>query len=364
MGHVRCAEGLGRVQGIDERLVVPDPQRSVFDGAVVCWRGEKMGLWREELIAKASPLGFPIHRPYDELSQSEKDILWHGKGSCRQGTDGFFRMVESQQHKVQYRVMLARYRGRTSCPKCHGTRLRKDALWVKVGGKNIAELSDMPISDLADWFNNLQLSEIDAAIAKRLLVEIRNRIGFLRDVGLGYLTLSRLSNTLSGGESQRINLATSLGSSLVGSLYILDEPSIGLHSRDTDRLVSVLRKLQQLGNTVVVVEHDEDIMHAADWIIDVGPDAGRHGGEIVYQGPVSQLETDDKSYTARYLTGRFDIPVPASRRKWRDCIEVQGAREHNLKNIDVKFPLNALTVVTGSADPANPLWCAIFFTVR
>ena len=345
-GACPVCEGLGRVQGIDERLVVPDPQRSVFDGAVVCWRGEKMGLWREELIAKASSLGFPIHRPYDELSQSEKDILWHGKGSW-QGIDGFFRMVESQQHKVQYRVMLARYRGRTSCPKCHGTRLRKDALWVKVGGKNIAELSDMPISDLADWFNNLQLSEIDAAIAKRLLVEIRNRIGFLRDVGLGYLTLSRLSNTLSGGESQRINLATSLGSSLVGSLYILDEPSIGLHSRDTDRLVSVLRKLQQLGNTVVVVEHDEDIMHAADWIIDVGPDAGRHGGEIVYQGPVSQLETYDKSYTARYLTGRLDIPVPASRRKWRDCIEVQGAREHNLKNIDVKFPLNALTVVTG-----------------
>lgn len=345
-GACPVCEGLGRVQGIDERLVVPDPQRSVFDGAVVCWRGEKMGLWREELIAKASSLGFPIHRPYDELSQKEKDILWHGKGSWL-GIDGFFRMVESQQHKVQYRVMLARYRGRTTCPKCHGTRLRKDALWVKVGGKNIAELSDMPISDLAEWFSSLQLSETDAAIAGRLLVEIRNRIGFLRDVGLGYLTLSRLSNTLSGGESQRINLATSLGSSLVGSLYILDEPSIGLHSCDTDRLVSVLRKLRQLGNTVVVVEHDEDIMHAADWIIDVGPDAGRHGGEIVYQGPMNKLESDDKSYTARYLTGKMSIPVPASRRKWRDFIEVQGAREHNLKNIDVKFPLNALTVVTG-----------------
>ena len=345
-GACPVCEGLGRVQGIDERLVVPDPQRSVFDGAVVCWRGEKMGLWREELIARASSLGFPIHRPYAELTQDEKDILWHGKGSW-EGIDGFFRMVESQQHKVQYRVMLARYRGRTVCPRCHGSRLRPDAMWVKVGGKNIAERADMPISQLAVWFDNLQLSDTDAAIAKRLLVEIRNRIGFLRDVGLGYLTLSRLSNTLSGGESQRINLATSLGSSLVGSLYILDEPSIGLHSRDTDRLISVLRKLQQLGNTVVVVEHDEDIMRAADWIIDVGPEAGRHGGEIVYKGPIDNLEHDHKSYTARYLTGELSIPVPSSRRKWRDYIEVQGAREHNLKNIDVKIPLNVLTVVTG-----------------
>ena len=345
-GACPVCDGLGRVQGIDERLVVPDPQRSVFDGAVVCWRGEKMGLWREELIARSSSLGFPIHRPYAELTQDEKDILWHGKGSW-EGIDGFFRMVESQQHKVQYRVMLARYRGRTVCPRCHGSRLRPDAMWVKVGGKNIAELADMPISQLAVWFDNLQLSDTDAAIAKRLLVEIRNRIGFLRDVGLGYLTLSRLSNTLSGGESQRINLATSLGSSLVGSLYILDEPSIGLHSRDTDRLISVLRKLQQLGNTVVVVEHDEDIMRAADWIIDVGPEAGRHGGEIVYKGPIDNLEHDHKSYTARYLTGELSIPVPSSRRKWRDYIEVQGAREHNLKNIDVKIPLNVLTVVTG-----------------
>lgn len=341
----RC-EGLGRVHGIDERLVVPDPQRSVFDGAVMCWRGEKMGLWREELIAKASSLDFPIHRPYAELTQAEKDILWHGKGSW-QGIDGFFRMVESQQHKVQYRVMLARYRGRTVCPVCHGTRLRHDALWVKVGGKNIAELADMPISELAPWFDSLELNPTDAAIAGRLLVEIRNRVGFLKDVGLGYLTLSRLSNSLSGGESQRINLATSLGSSLVGSLYILDEPSIGLHSRDTDRLVSVLRRLQQLGNTVVVVEHDEDIMRSADWIIDVGPDAGSHGGEIVFQGSIADLEGDQHSYTAGYLTHKLQIPVPTSRRKWRDYIEVQGAREHNLKNIDVKFPLNVLTVVTG-----------------
>lgn len=339
-------EGLGRVQGIDERLVVPDPQRSVFDGAVVCWRGEKMGLWREDLINRASSLNFPIHRPYAELTSEEKDILWHGKGAWP-GIDGFFAMVESQQHKVQYRVMLARYRGRTICPKCHGSRVRPDALWVKVGGKNISELADMPIDKLSSWFDSLQLDSTDTTIARRLLIEIKNRIGFLCDVGLGYLTLSRLSNTLSGGESQRINLATSLGSSLVGSLYILDEPSIGLHSRDTDRLISVLRKLQQLGNTVVVVEHDEDIMRAADWIIDVGPEAGRHGGEIVYQGSMSRLEADAGSYTARYLTGQLQIPVPEIRRKWRDYIEIKGAREHNLKNIDVRFPLNALTVVTG-----------------
>lgn len=339
-------EGLGRVQGIDERLVVPDPQRSVYDGAVVCWRGEKMGLWLQTFINMASNLDFPIHKPYNELTSEQKEVLWHGKGSW-EGIDGFFKMVESQQHKVQYRVMLARYRGRTICPKCHGSRLRPDAQYVKVGGYTISQLSDMPIDSLNQWFQALQLNPTDEAIARRLLVEIRNRLGFLSDVGLGYLTLSRMSNTLSGGESQRINLATSLGSSLIGSLYILDEPSIGLHSRDTDRLISVLRKLQQIGNTVIVVEHDEDIMRAADWIIDVGPDAGRHGGEIVYQGPIHKLEGELKSYTARYLTGAMDIPVPASRRRWRDYIEIKGAREHNLKNVNVKFPLGVLTVVTG-----------------
>ncbi len=345
-GACPACEGLGKVQGIDERLVIPDRQRSVYDGAVVCWRGEKMGLWRDALIGTASQIGFPIHRPYADLSQQEKEILWHGKGNW-EGIDGFFRMVESQQHKVQYRVMLARYRGRTVCPKCHGTRLRADAQYVSVGGKSISQLADMPISDLSIWFKSLSLNDTDSTIAKRLLTEINNRLGFLVDVGLGYLTLSRLSNTLSGGESQRINLATSLGSSLVGSLYILDEPSIGLHSRDTDRLISVLRKLQQLGNTVIVVEHDEDIMHAADWIIDVGPEAGRHGGKIVYQGPIESITSDTGSYTARYLTGNMSIPVPGTRRKWRDYIEVTGAAEHNLKNINVKFPLGVLTVVTG-----------------
>ncbi len=345
-GACPACEGLGKVQGIDERLVIPDRQRSVYDGAVVCWRGEKMGLWRDALIGIASQIGFPIHRPYADLSQQEKEILWHGKGNW-EGIDGFFRMVESQQHKVQYRVMLARYRGRTVCPKCHGTRLRTDAQYVSVGGKSISQLADMPISDLSIWFKSLSLNDTDSTIAKRLLAEINNRLGFLVDVGLGYLTLSRLSNTLSGGESQRINLATSLGSSLVGSLYILDEPSIGLHSRDTDRLISVLRKLQQLGNTVIVVEHDEDIMHAADWIIDVGPEAGRHGGKIVYQGPIESITSDTGSYTACYLTGNMSIPVPGTRRKWRDYIEVTGAAEHNLKNINVKFPLGVLTVVTG-----------------
>ncbi len=345
-GACPACEGLGKVQGIDERLVIPDRQRSVYDGAVVCWRGEKMGLWRDALIGIASQIGFPIHRPYADLSQQEKEILWHGKGNW-EGIDGFFRMVESQQHKVQYRVMLARYRGRTVCPKCHGTRLRADAQYVSVGGKSISQLADMPISDLSIWFKSLSLNDTDSTIAKRLLAEINNRLGFLVDVGLGYLTLSRLSNTLSGGESQRINLATSLGSSLVGSLYILDEPSIGLHSRDTDRLISVLRKLQQLGNTVIVVEHDEDIMHAADWIIDVGPEAGRHGGKIVYQGPIESITSDTGSYTACYLTGNMSIPVPGTRRKWRDYIEVTGAAEHNLKSINVKFPLGVLTVVTG-----------------
>ncbi len=345
-GACPACEGLGKVQGIDERLVIPDRQRSVYDGAVVCWRGEKMGLWRDALIGIASQIGFPIHRPYADLSQQEKEILWHGKGNW-EGIDGFFRMVESQQHKVQYRVMLARYRGRTVCPKCHGTRLRTDAQYVSVGGKSISQLADMPISDLSIWFKSLSLNDTDSTIAKRLLAEINNRLEFLVDVGLGYLTLSRLSNTLSGGESQRINLATSLGSSLVGSLYILDEPSIGLHSRDTDRLISVLRKLQQLGNTVIVVEHDEDIMHAADWIIDVGPEAGRHGGKIVYQGPIESITSDTGSYTACYLTGNMSIPVPGTRRKWRDYIEVTGAAEHNLKSINVKFPLGVLTVVTG-----------------
>lgn len=341
----RC-EGFGRVIGIDPNLVVPDPSLSVYDDAVMCWRGDKMSEWKRELIHLAPHIGFPIHRPYCDLTQAELDVLWHGNGRFK-GIDGFFKMVEENQYKIQYRVMLARYRGKTRCPECNGSRLRKESEYVKVGGATISELVKMPVTDLKEWFAALKLDDNDKLVSSRLLVEINNRIGFLCDVGLGYLTLDRLSSTLSGGESQRINLATSLGSSLVGSLYILDEPSIGLHSRDTMKLIGVLRKLQQLGNTVVVVEHDEDIMRAADYLIDVGPEAGRHGGEIIYQGDVDKLMTATDSYTVRYLNGELSIPVPARRRKWRDYIEVMGAREHNLKNIDVKFPLGVMTVVTG-----------------
>ena len=341
----RC-EGFGRTIGIDEALVVPNPTLSIYDDAIMCWRGEKMSEWKRHLIHLAPQLKFPIHRPYCDLSDEEKDILWHGSGEFR-GIDGFFKMVEENQYKIQYRVMLARYRGKTICPECHGNRLRQETSYVKVGGLSISDIVKMPITDLAQWFDNLKLNNHDTQIAKRLLTEIRNRLEFLIDVGLGYLTLDRLSSTLSGGESQRINLATSLGSSLVGSLYILDEPSIGLHSRDTKQLIGVLRKLQRIGNTVVVVEHDEEIMRAADYIIDVGPDAGRLGGEIIYQGDIDNLQKASNSYTLQYLNGEKFIPLPRHRRRWNSYIEVLGARQHNLKNIDVKFPLGVLTVVTG-----------------
>ncbi len=341
----RC-EGFGRCIGIDERLVIPNPALSVYDNAVACWRGEKMGEWKRAFIHMAAPTGFPIHRPYCDLTQAEKDMLWHG-GKGFEGIDGFFKMVEQNQYKVQYRVMLARYRGKTLCPECHGNRLRPEAGYVKIAGKTISDLVKMPVSDLRQWFETLTLSDHDASVAKRLLAEINSRLSFLVDVGLEYLTLDRLSSTLSGGESQRINLATSLGSSLMGSLYILDEPSIGLHSRDTQKLIGVLRHLQQIGNTVIVVEHDEEIMEAADWIIDVGPKAGRLGGEIVYEGPLSGIGEATDSFTAKYLSHTMEIPVPTSRRKWSSYVEVKGAREHNLKNIDVKFPLGVLTVVTG-----------------
>ena len=341
----RC-EGFGRTIGIDESLVIPNPGLSVHDDAVMCWRGEKMSEWKRDFIRAASPKGFPVHKPYAKLSDEHRRWLWHGVAG-HPGIDGFFSWVETQQHKIQYRVMLARYRGKTVCPICHGHRLRKEAEYVKVGGKSIGELVQMPVSQLSQWFRDLKLSPVDEQIASRLLIELRNRLSFLDNVGLGYLTLDRLSNTLSGGESQRINLATSLGSSLVGSLYILDEPSIGLHSRDTQRLINVLKSLQQLGNTVVVVEHDEDIMRAADYIVDVGPDAGRLGGQIVYQGRLSGLPKAPLSYTASYLGGDLSIPVPKKRRKWRSSITVKGPREHNLKGMDVTFPLQAMTVVTG-----------------
>lgn len=344
----RC-EGFGRTVGIDERLVVPNPSLSVFDDAVMPWRGEKMSEWKRDLIHAAPKMGFPIHRPYNELTDEQRDLLWHGN-ELFNGIDGFFKMVESNMHKIQYRVMLARYRGKTICPECHGNRLRKEASYVKVGGATISDLVVMPVSALRQWFDQLQLNEQDATIARRLLAEITSRLQFLDEVGLGYLTLDRLSSTLSGGESQRINLATSLGSSLVGSMYILDEPSIGLHSRDTDRLIGVLRRLQGIGNTVIVVEHDEEIMRAADNIIDVGPLAGSHGGNIIYQGTVEKLLTgneDTQSLTYAYLTGRKSIPVPKRRRRSNSYIEVKGASENNLKNIDVRFPLGIMTVVTG-----------------
>lgn len=341
----RC-EGFGNVIGIDERLVVPNRALSVYDGAVVCWRGEKMGEWRDDFVRKAAAYDFPVFKPYYELTDQQRQLLWEGKDDLF-GINDFFKMVEDNQYKIQYRVMLARYRGKTLCPECHGTRLKKDAGYVKVAGKSISELVNLPISDLKEFFRTMELDEADKIVSKRIMIEINNRLQFLMDVGLGYLTLNRLSNTLSGGESQRINLATSLGSSLVGSLYILDEPSIGLHSRDTDKLIKVLRQLQQLGNTVVVVEHDEEIIRAADYIIDVGPDAGRLGGEIVYRGDMKDLRKGSNSYTVRYLLGEEKIEAPLYHRPWNNYIEVKGARENNLKGIDVKFPLNVMTVVTG-----------------
>ena len=362
LGACPTCEGFGSIIGIDEKLVIPNSSLSVYDGCVQCWHGDKMGNWRSEFIRRAATDNFPIFEPYYKLDRKYKDMLWHGLPSEKTldihdkvCIDAFFQMVKENQYKIQYRVMMSRYRGKTVCPDCHGTRLRKEATWVKVGGKSITELVEMPIINLKDWFDNLQLTEHEEQIAKRLLTEIKNRVGFLAEVGLGYLTLNRQSNTLSGGESQRINLTTSLGSSLVGSLYILDEPSIGLHSRDTDRLIHVLRDLQQLGNTVMVVEHDEEIMRASDYLIDVGPDAGTHGGEIVFQGSTEELNDSPenilkkypRSYTIKYLTGRDVIETPKSRRKWNKAIELKGARMNNLRGIDVKFPLNVFNCVTG-----------------
>lgn len=346
VGACPTCEGFGNVMGIDEHLVVPNRSLSVYDGAIMCWRGEKMGKWLEALIKNAVHFDFPIFTPYYELTAAQRKLLWEGNEYFG-GINAFFKMLEENQYKIQYRVMLARYRGKTQCPTCKGTRLKKEANYIQVGGKKITELVNLPITELKEFFSQLELSSYEKEVATRILLEITNRIDFLLDVGLGYLTLNRLSNSLSGGESQRINLATSLGSSLVGSLYILDEPSIGLHSRDTDRLIAVLRQLQQLGNTVIVVEHDEDIIRAADYIIDIGPDAGRLGGEIVYEGDMKNLQKGSSSYTVRYLLGEDKIEVPTSRRPWNNYIEIKGARENNLKGIDVRFPLNVMTVVTG-----------------
>ena len=368
LGACPTCEGFGSVIGIDEKLVIPDTSMSLYDGCVVCWRGEKMGMWKNEFIRRVEQGGFdfPIFKPYYELTQKQKDWLWHGLPTekdrdphDRVSIDEFFRMVKENQYKIQYRVMLSRFRGKTICPTCHGTRLKEEANYVKIGGKSITELVDMSIVNLSECFKKLELTNHEKEIGKRLLTEITHRLQFLLDVGLGYLTLNRLSNTLSGGESQRINLTTNLGSSLVGSVYILDEPSIGLHSRDTDRLIKVLRELQQLGNTVVVVEHDEEIMRAADYLIDIGPDAGRLGGRLVYAGPASEYSTTDpqeqkvllekypESHTIQYLTHQEKIERPTSHRVWNRAIEIKGARMNNLRGIDVKIPLNIFTVVTG-----------------
>ncbi|MEI6750742.1 MAG: excinuclease ABC subunit A, partial [Bacteroidota bacterium] len=331
-GACKTCEGFGNVIGIDEELVVPDKSLSIYQDAVACWRGEKMSEWKNKLVMHAYKFDFPIHRPFFELSEDERALLWKGN-KYFEGLNEFFQYIESQYHKIQYRVMLSRYRGKTLCPDCRGTRLRKDAGYVKVGGKSISELVVMPISGVLAFFRSLKLSEHDIQIASRLMIEIGNRVQFLCDVGLGYLTLNRLSNTLSGGESQRINLATSLGSSLVGSMYILDEPSIGLHPRDTQRLIKVLKQLRDLGNTVIVVEHDEEIIRAADQVIDIGPRAGSHGGELVFQGNFDELEVDKTSLTAAYINGRMSIALPAHRRIWKDFITVSGARDNNLHNI-------------------------------
>ena len=350
-------QGFGRIIGIDEKLVIPNTTLSVYDGCVVCWHGEKMKEWLDWFCRHAANDDFPIFEPYMNLTQKQKDWLWHGlpsdKGKKEKPCiDAFFDMVKENQYKIQYRVMLARYRGKTTCPKCHGTRLKPEAEYVKIGGRSITDLVQMPVVRLKEWFSRLELEPHEAEIGKRLLTEVNSRLQFLLDVGLGYLTLNRLSNTLSGGESQRINLCTSLGSSLVGSLYILDEPSIGLHSRDTDRLIHVLKELQALGNTVVVVEHDEEIMRAADHLIDIGPDAGRLGGQIVFDGDASDinkasLKKYPDSYTVKYLLHEEDIPVPKGRRPWNRHIDIKGARMNNLRGIDVQIPLNVMTVVTG-----------------
>ncbi|MDR0969840.1 MAG: excinuclease ABC subunit UvrA [Lentimicrobiaceae bacterium] len=345
-GACKTCEGFGSIIGIDPDLVIPNKSLSIYDNAIVCWKGEKSSEWRDELIKNASRFDFPIHKPYYSLSDAQKKILWTGNQYFR-GINDYFKFVEEQAFKIQYRVIMSRYRGKTTCPECNGTRLRKDTQYVKVGGKNISEIVLMPLTEVKDFFDHLKLSKTEQTIASRLLIEIQSKVNFLLDVGLGYLTLNRLSNTLSGGESQRINLATSLGSSLVGSTYILDEPSIGLHSRDTERLIKVLKQLRDIGNTVIIVEHDEEIIKAADQIIDIGPLSGSKGGELVFQGTFDELLKDDKSLTAQYVSGKREIPVPKHRRKWNNYIEIIGANENNLKNLNVKFPLNCLTVVTG-----------------
>lgn len=345
-GACRRCEGFGKVLGIDPDLVIQDTHLSVYEGAIVPWRSESMNRWQKELLVNASKFDFPIHKPFRELTSAQKNLLWEGN-EYFEGINSFFQYVESKTHQIQYRVMLSRYRGKTVCPECRGTRLRKDASYVKIGGKSISDLVLMQIDEFGDFFSNLKLNEYKTKVSKRLLQEINSRIGFLNQVGLGYLTLNRLTSSLSGGEFQRIKLATSLGSALVGSMYILDEPSIGLHPRDTSQLIRVLQHLRDLGNSVIVVEHEEEIMEAADQIIDIGPDAGSHGGELVFQGNAHDIKNQHLTYTTRFLNGIDKIELPKTRRPWKYAIEIKGARENNLKSIDVKIPLGVLSVITG-----------------
>ena len=346
VGACAKCEGFGKIIAIAEHLVVPDQSRSVAEDCVACWIGPKLGEWKKHFMYTASACGFDVYKPYRDLTDRERDLLWHGNKTVR-GIDDFFAFVEEQQYKIQYRVIRSRFRGRTVCPECHGSRLKREASYVKVNGRSITELVNMPIDELSRWFDEMPMEGFDRKVSERLLTEIRTRLHFLCDVGLEYLTLNRPSNTLSGGESQRINLSTSLGSSLVGSLYVLDEPSIGLHSRDTERLISVLHRLRDLGNTVVVVEHDEEIIRAADRIVDIGPEAGRLGGEVVFEGNFDELRASTRSLTTKYLTGELSIPVPSSRRAWNRRLTLSNVNRNNLRDVSVDIPLNVLTVVTG-----------------
>jgi len=345
-GACKRCEGYGKVIGIDEDLVIPDKSKTIYEGAIAPWRGEKLREWNDKLVKESIKFDFPIHRQYNQLTEKQQQLLWTGNKYFR-GLDDFFKELEEQTYKIQYRVILSRYRGKTNCPECKGSRLRQDASYVKIAGKSITDIVLMPLDKAFEFFRDLKLDAHDETIAKRLLLEIINRLNFLNDVGLGYLTLNRLSNTLSGGESQRINLATSLGSSLVGSIYVLDEPSIGLHPRDTQKLIGVLKSLRDVGNTVIIVEHEEEIMQAADYLIDIGPEAGTHGGELIFEGTYDEILKDPHSLTGKYLSRREEIAIPAHRRKWNDFIEIKGARENNLQNVDAKFPIGVLTVVTG-----------------
>lgn len=362
-GACQTCEGFGKVLGIDDDLVIPDKSLSVYEGAIAPWRSEAMSEWAKPLLKNGIKFDFPIHRPYNELSKAQQVLLWHGN-EYFDGINDFFKFIESKTHKIQYRVMLSRYRGRTTCPDCRGTRLRKDAQYVKISDTSITDIVLMPIEDALAWFNKLMLPKYEQKVSDRILTEIRSRLEYMEKVGLGYLTLNRVTSTLSGGEYQRIKLATSLGSALVGSMYVLDEPSIGLHPKDTARMVEVLKSLRDLGNTVIIVEHEEEIMRAADQIIDIGPDAGSHGGHLVFQGTVKDVKGKAVSHTIDFLTGRDKIEVPKLRRKWKDSITIVGARENNLKNLKVRFPLNTLTVITGvSGSGKSTLVTKILFPV-